>query len=896
MNQASPTFSQIKAQVAAIRKKVPSARTIGIRSATRWTGSAVWEGADETYHIYQCDSPLAMRIAIREVPENVTCVFVTSLDERDLGDDILTRLKPRRLFALDDWQIVKQLFQARSIDPRLSSHPWIATMLIELVPAAGYPAVPSGFLDAETVWPILLEKVTGFFGESADLVALLRWTTEADNVARFRAASAEFREAAAEWLSALAGPGTSAVIKCVTSNARADAVPIGLAAAVVTHPLAAGKLDRAAGKLEERYLGGRCLEPRELDAWHAAAAGACRLGVINSRQRVQLMQRTDEILREVGADSHAWLSELSPLGFDQRLARFGAQLNRAMESQTPESVEAAKQLRDAVFRHDLAVPERRRLERCDMALRLLRFLIQTTTPKNPSSFAEAANEYRAEGGYIDWARLSLRAGDPVRELSEAYLHIFGRVTAICEQRAAAFAQLLRDWAAAEVDDESVVPVERVLARVVAPLAAHSPILVIVVDGMSVAVFRELLSDLVGREWMLLANDTRRLLCALATFPSVTEVSRASLLCGRLLQGDASIERSGFASHAALLAQCRSGSPPVLFHKASLQETGEVSLSPDVRREIGSAHRRVVGVVVNAVDDHLLKGDQIDTRWTRDEIKVLPALLHEAKAAGRLVILLSDHGHVLDCGAVGRQCDGGERWRFDDRQLAEGEVCIAGPRVVLPGSNRLIAPWTEKLRYGVKKNGYHGGVSPQEMLAPIGVLSATEQFPPGWEEAPLDTPSWWEPAVPATNAETTPPPPLKPVTPKPTTPGLLFDKDVDTAPDESPLAAGAGENIPAWVLALVSSETFSDQKRLGGRAVPADDVFARLLAIIDGRGGKITAAALTKAIGYSPIRLRGLVATAQRVLNVDGFQVLTRDDASDTIELDRNLLCRQFDLV
>ena len=45
-----------------------------------------------------------------------------------------------------------------------------------------------------------------------------------------------------------------------------------------------------------------------------------------------------------------------------------------------------------------------------------------------------------------------------------------------------------------------------------------------------------------------------------------------------------------------------------------------------------------------------------------------------------------------------------------------------------------------------------------------------------------------------------------------------------------------------------------------------------------------------------MRLRGLLAIAQRILNVDGFLVLTRDEASDTVELDRNLLCRQFDLV
>ena len=80
-----------------------------------------------------------------------------------------------------------------------------------------------------------------------------------------------------------------------------------------------------------------------------------------------------------------------------------------------------------------------------------------------------------------------------------------------------------------------------------------------------------------------------------------------------------------------------------------------------------------------------------------------------------------------------------------------------------------------------------------------------------------------------------------------------------------------------------------------RAVPANEVLSRLLVAIDERGGKITSPALARAIQFSPTRLRGLLAIAQRVLNVDGFLVLTRDEASDTVELDRNLLCRQFDL-
>jgi hypothetical protein len=66
--------------------------------------------------------------------------------------------------------------------------------------------------------------------------------------------------------------------------------------------------------------------------------------------------------------------------------------------------------------------------------------------------------------------------------------------------------------------------------------------------------------------------------------------------------------------------------------------------------------------------------------------------------------------------------------------------------------------------------------------------------------------------------------------------------------------------------------------------------------LDSRGGKMTTAALARAINCPPIRFRGLLAVAQRVLNVDGYAVLARDEASDTVELNRDLLCRQFDLV
>ena len=166
---------------------------------------------------------------------------------------------------------------------------------------------------------------------------------------------------------------------------------------------------------------------------------------------------------------------------------------------------------------------------------------------------------------------------------------------------------------------------------------------------------------------------------------------------------------------------------MLFHKATLQESEDAVLAADVRREIGSAHRKIVGVVINAVDDNLLKGGQIDMRWSRDEIKVLPALLHEARMARRLVVLVSDHGHVLDCQTQARPGEGGERWRVASGEPAADELLIQGPRVAVEG-HRLIAPWSERVRYGMMKNGYHGGLTPQEMVVPIIVLK--HKFPTG----------------------------------------------------------------------------------------------------------------------------------------------------------------------
>lgn len=889
----APTFSQIKAQVSAIRQRNSDAQIIGIRVQGRWTGDRLKQEGSETYLIEQCDSPLAIRIALRRGNDDQTIrVLLTSLDETNLGDDVLLRLAKRKLHLIDSWQIVKTLFRAHSIDPRLiqNQQAWIADYLMDWVPPEGYPAVSGGFLDAETVWSILLSQGIGLTDGQPDLLAILKWSTDADNVAKLKAAPDMFCRSAIDWLTTIAGSGTKTILNCALSSTRPDALPVGLALRVLLHPDVNGRLDKAIGKLEERYLGGMAPDVNAVSRWSQIATDC--LQQFDSAQKHQLLQRTDQILQEVGAESFAYLSNTSPTGFEQRLATLGKCFVNTLKTKKLDRFESIDVAYQSVLDHDRskAPQERRRLERITMAIRLVRWMVNQETTKPVRSLAEAITHHQTEGCFVDWARLSLRAGDQIRELSEAYTALFEQVTALREQQAYQFATLLQNWVEVGSTGKNVLPLEHILEAIVAPLASHAPVLVIVMDGMTMANCRELVADITAEQsWASLCQDGQisAVAAGLAAIPSTTEVSRTSLLCGQLRRGKSPDEKKGFAALPSLLAQCRNGFPPILFHKPSLREQEDTVLADEVRNAIAASQNRIVGVVINAIDDHLSKGDQINIRWSQDEIKVLSILLHEAKASNRLVILLSDHGHVLDYKTKGKPSEGGERWRIDEGQPEKDELRISGSRVMLPSSKSLIAPWTERLRYGIKKNGYHGGLSPQEMVVPIAVLCSSTAYPAGWVEAAVDTPLWWE--EPITSLKNFPPLTAPPQPSAQVDFGPLFTSAVEPEEVLSP------QQPSQWLIDLLGSPIYKSRKKLAGRTVPGDDVLAKVILEIDSYSGKITLNALSRIIGYPIARIHNLLTFIQRILNIDGYTVVTLDPTSDTVELNRDLLYQQFGL-
>ncbi|MBI4601007.1 MAG: BREX-2 system phosphatase PglZ, partial [Planctomycetes bacterium] len=342
-------------------------------------------------------------------------------------------------------------------------------------------------------------------------------------------------------------------------------------------------------------------------------------------------------------------------------------------------------------------------------------------------------------------------------------------------------------------------------------------------------------------------------------------------------------------------RAKSGSRPRLFHKTGLLPKAETDIDPEVRDAIASPRLRVVGTVVNAVDDHLHGSDQLDVRWTREAVKPLATLLYEARVSGRAVVVVGDHGHVIEYESEARGGEAAQRWRADDGRPGAGEVAVAGPRVVVPSSGRLIAPWSEKLRYGSKQSGYHGGASPQEAVVPLVVLKAGDLEVTGWAEAPAFEPEWWrEPA-----AERAPWSAVAPELPRrkaaPAGTGQREFEFIEPPAAARPAAGGAGAEPAGWIDGLLGSKVFAQQKKLGGRGAPSDSQLRKLLEVFAEHGRKVLSSALAQKLGVPAFRMPGLIAAFQRLLNVEGYPVLIRDDASDTVELSQELLVRQFGL-
>lgn len=890
----SISTAQISAQIDRVLSSDPAALAVGIRAASQqpWPESMLKLGRN--FQLRWCPSSLAIREALCDVEQNDPTtnglVVITPLSTHEVAEDVAARLARARVFQPEGWDIARQLFQAKETDARLGRFAWMPQALIDGAAQGLYQPVANGFLDLETAWREVLQRFLSIDVARPDAVALLRWSMSADADAKLAHLPNSMRLDVMQWLGETAGIAGTMVLGCVEASRTLDALPLGLVCGVVFSPEGEGQatLGQAAIRLE-RFVNDKHVGVVEGRAWAQAAEQVVRASGLDAAR--SLLDRADALLRDLRVSEFAHLSEVLPAALDQRLQDFALALTAQVTEPSQANLQQLELQTDRALRHGLVGAQQSRMERVEMARRLGRWLMNP----NPSgtNFPDSVTWQTDQGAFVDWARFRLLGGDELPELSHAFSECRMAVIARRNSFAKPFAQGLVQWNAQTHGAEGrVIPLEAVLDKVLAPIAAAHPTMLLVMDGLSASIFRELFSRISALGWAeMVPAELGQPLAGVAALPTITEVSRASLLCGRLIVGASAKEKTGFATHAALLTHSRADAPPRLFHKGDLADS--TNLAPEVRAAIANTHQRIVGVVYNAVDDHLSGPDQLNQRWTLEDLRLLLPLLREAREARRVVVITADHGHLLEDGTT--QMPGGEsdRWRLGANATSPNEIAVSGGRVVTSdGSNAVVCLWGESTRYAGRKNGYHGGLSPQEVTVPLSVIVPLGFNLAGWTPAPPAQPEWWElsPMPQTAGQQSTPAPTQRPPRKKTAVPeaqSALFE------PVERPSPAAPA--VDDWIGALLASPIYASQRQLAARVAPPDDKIRLLLVSLADRGGKLSRSALANRLSLPEVRMGGLLSAVRRLLNVDQMAVLIVDETAGTIELNIALLKQQFAL-
>jgi hypothetical protein len=105
-------------------------------------------------------------------------------------------------------------------------------------------------------------------------------------------------------------------------------------------------------------------------------------------------------------------------------------------------------------------------------------------------------------------------------------------------------------------------------------------------------------------------------------------------------------------------------------------------------------------------------------------------------------------------------------------------------------------------------------------------------------------------------------------------------------------APAAVEAEGWIGDLLKSPVLAEQREAAGRQALDDESLAMFLAVLDRADGVAPPAVLADALGLTASRLRTKLEALRRMLNVDGYPVVTIE-ADGTARLNRDLLATQF---
>lgn len=884
------TENQLKAQISTIvHARKSDLSIIGIHVPAHWTGVPEVKVDGKSYRIISADTELELRAALTEkFPAEQEPVVVTPLHERDVGEDLLYRFTKRRFHTLSARDLLQELFQARDIDPRLNRLKWMAITLADLRPETGFLPSPQGMLDQDTAWGAFLDVRLGLKTARPDLGALLTWIRQPTNLEKWASLGVDTETATAtqQWLTASAGAEAELIWSALRKNPKESVIALGLVALVLyLREDLPTDIAVARGKFEALYFEGLHLTPEVGRAFALAAHAWLTKAETSSEEARAEVEQSDRMLRDLRIEDRAIESEASFLGWEQRLAGFGRALREWIKAPGAGPASVVFKAFQFARKHRCATAETKRVDQIEMAVRLCRWLAQACSEESNESFDVLGFRYVNELCFVDWARYILFHGDSQADLNQAYEEL---VFVVSERREAfnrKFAEALAQWTAAGSASKGMTLIEDALAQKVAPLAKDKPVLLVVLDGLSYPIYRQITTALVKDGWAeAIHGDATVSSPVVAGLPTVTEWSRRLLLSGRSDITPGADESAAFRDAPALQGIGRSSQPPKLFRKGDLTESGGRSIAEELRKEILSTSRQIVGVVINAIDDHLAKDDQVTIPWDRQSIPILQQVMELAQSAGRGVVITSDHGHVVTHRAKLLCAAPNDRYRIPSGSPREEELHLNRGRGAVFSSSGVFAPWSERSFYTTKRNGFHGGITPQEVLVPGTIFIHGSSAPENWKLVPQQSPRWWW-----ESEESSRPMPVQEV---------KVSKKVKTPVADATLplfAAVAATPAKAWIDNLLSSELYQEQYRRAGRNPPNPETIKKVLQALNERQGTLLRSVLAQHSGEPEIRLNGLLAMMRRILNVEGYPVLSVDDASGTVRLNIELLRTQFDL-
>lgn len=870
-------------------------RAIGIRTATEpaWPGEPRRIVEGRSVRFVACSSVLAIVTALVDWDREQDSVLtiLTDRDDHDLDSGILAQLDGNRLHSVSSTTVLESAL-GPGYDAEIARTGWLREALTELR-AAGKLRMQTGtrFTLDHAHDAVLFDRI-GARLDQLDRAALLAALSRPETARRWKTVSADEHDKLAKLL--VWKFGASAQVMLTLAHTTENLLPELLVADVLLREDAP-----TGGRLYGAFLHSRGLHritPSD-EAVREAANTTVRLvrsqltsttahahnfpGSLPVRTH---LARADELLQEHAGQQFAASSDVLLRAFEQRL------------------VVACENLTHATWQHAHAHIEPQtdrnaceRLERLRSALRLKQWLNQHPDSE-VDNLGQGLRRHANELAWVDRAVNHVRGeGDGKPEIAEALYNISEQARSLRRTIDLSFTTRLAH--SLDRDPGSTLLVENVLREVLAPLAKHVPVLLIVIDGMSGAVAGELAEHLTDDQhphwYEVVRGDSEQREAVLAALPTETAYSRTSLFSATLSTGTQEAEQRAFPKHRFWGRSAGAA----LFHKKDLPGSGGQPLGSELEAALTGAsdseeYKRVVGVVLNTVDDALTAGRQADSAsWKIGDITHLRALLENAQLSGRAVVLLSDHGHVLDHAPERHASpDTATRWRTGEATSSD-EVLLAGQRV-LTDSGRGVFAATEHIRYGKKAHGYHGGATLAETAIPlITLLPAGTSVPKGWQVRTAGVaPGWW--AVDDTNALA--PAPSEP----PASTGTPRRKPQPAADQDGLFAAPAVEleddtNGTSLGQRLIATKTFTQARSPFNRA-PSPGVFAAVVdALAAANGHRMPATEVARAAGQANRNPRGLIAVMTRVLNRDGYEVLKTFDNGRMVFLDDGLLHNQF---